>query len=192
MARKQTQDDAELLLQEVMTRELETVTPETTLREVLELLDARHIGGLPVVSNGGVVGVISASDVLSFMASTTMLNGEFTDPTEWFGWGAGPECVAAEEPLSSYFLENWEDVGAGKREPIHAASCPEWDWLAEHTVAETMSGMICALPPDASVCEAADYMLRAGIHRVLVMEGSDLRGLVTTSDIVRAVAEHRL
>jgi CBS domain-containing protein len=191
MARTQTQDDAEPLLQELMTRELVTVTPETTLREVLELLDVRHIGGLPVVSTGGVVGVISASDVLSFLASATTLHGELTDRTERVEWGAAPEWVEGEEPPSSYFLEKWEDVGAEVEERIHAAS-PEFDGLAEHTVAEAMSSVICALPPDASVSEAADYMLRAGIHRVLVMEGSDLHGLVTTSDIVRAIAEHRL
>jgi CBS domain-containing protein len=35
-------------------------------------------------------------------------------------------------------------------------------------------------------------MKRAGIHRMFVMEGERLVGIVTTMDIARAVAEHKL
>ena len=50
----------------------------------------------------------------------------------------------------------------------------------------------CWVPPDAEVPKAADYMKRAGIHRLLVMENGKLLGIVSAMDVVRAVAEHRL
>jgi len=69
----------------------------------------------------------------------------------------------------------------------------EWNALEEHTVADAMSyAPVHALTPETSVTHAAEYMGRAKIHRVLVMNGRALVGVATTSDITRAVAEGKL
>jgi CBS domain-containing protein len=50
----------------VMTTEVLTVRPETTLKEVAELLSSRGISGMPVVDEAGnVLGVVSEADVLA-------------------------------------------------------------------------------------------------------------------------------
>ncbi len=52
-------------VQEVMTREVTTVAPEASLREVAETLVRHGISGLPVVDeSGGVVGVVSEGDIV--------------------------------------------------------------------------------------------------------------------------------
>lgn len=48
-----------------MTEALITVTPATTLESAAQLLLKRKIGGLPVVENGKLVGIITTSDVLT-------------------------------------------------------------------------------------------------------------------------------
>jgi CBS domain-containing protein len=49
-----------------------------------------------------------------------------------------------------------------------------------------------SLTPETPVTMAADHMRRAKIHRVLVMTGRKLVGLVTTTDITNAVADGKL
>ena len=49
----------------VMTSDVETVTPDTPLRGVAELLVEKKISGMPVVDDGRVVGVISEADILA-------------------------------------------------------------------------------------------------------------------------------
>ena len=49
----------------VMTEEPVTVTPATTLEEAAQILLERRIGGLPVVADGRLVGIITASDILN-------------------------------------------------------------------------------------------------------------------------------
>jgi CBS domain-containing protein len=50
-----------------------------------------------------------------------------------------------------------------------------------------------SLPPGAAVQEAARLMVPAGVHRILVVDaGGELVGLVSSSDIVQAVAERGL
>ena len=69
---------------------------------------------------------------------------------------------------------------------------PEWSTLDDTTVTQAMTQKVCALPPGTPVAAAADYMRKHGIHRVLVMDGSQLLGIVSTSDISQAVADHKL
>ena len=64
--------------------------------------------------------------------------------------------------------------------------------LEDVTVDEVMTRKVQSLPPDCLVDEAAILMGEKQIHRVLVMQGDVLLGIVSTSDVARAVAEHRL
>jgi len=52
-------------IEDVMSRDVVTVDPSTPLREVAALLAEKRISGLPVVSEGRVVGVVSEADVLA-------------------------------------------------------------------------------------------------------------------------------
>ncbi|MBI3943288.1 MAG: CBS domain-containing protein [Chloroflexi bacterium] len=54
---------AKLTIDRVMTREPISITPETTLSEAAQLMLKYKIGGLPVVENEKVVGIITESDI---------------------------------------------------------------------------------------------------------------------------------
>lgn len=60
------------------------------------------------------------------------------------------------------------------------------------TVADVMTREIRSLPPTCTVKEAALFMMSSHIHRVLVIENGHLCGIVTTTDLAIAVAEHGL
>ena len=50
---------------DVMTREVITVTPETSLRDLAEILSQKNFNGVPVVDDEGeVIGVVSESDLV--------------------------------------------------------------------------------------------------------------------------------
>jgi CBS domain-containing protein len=68
----------------------------------------------------------------------------------------------------------------------------EWTALEEHTVADAMTPTVVSLPPGTPVQVAADLMRTVGVHRVLVMHGNRLVGIVTTTDITNAVADDKL
>jgi CBS domain-containing protein len=52
-------------VEEVMSRELVTVEPDEALHKAAELMADNHVSGLPVVSAGRLVGVLTESDFLS-------------------------------------------------------------------------------------------------------------------------------
>lgn len=179
-----------LRIREIMTTEVLTVTPETSLQDVADLLATRHVSGVPVLAGGQVVGVISATDILAFAASTPGVpaareNGG-DEPMTVDGWTEGIDVPGA------YFCELWEDAGADVTERFEAVEGPEWNLLREHTTDEIMTRAVCSLPPETEVPAAAEYMYRSHVHRVLVIDHEQLTGIVSTMDIARAVAQRRL
>lgn len=61
--------------------------------------------------------------------------------------------------------------------------------LFERTlVRDVMTPRPLTISPDAEVKEAAQQMLYADVHRLFVTEGDRLVGVISTTDIMRAVA----
>lgn len=58
---------AQITVGEIMTREVITVPPETPVEEAAALMRERKVGGLPVVEDGKLVGIITESDIFEAM-----------------------------------------------------------------------------------------------------------------------------
>jgi len=56
-------------VREVMTRSVETVPPDTPLEEAATIMRRRKIGGLPVVKNGTLMGIVTESDIFDAFIS---------------------------------------------------------------------------------------------------------------------------
>ena len=175
-----------LSVRDLMSTDVVVVSPDLSIRDALELLTERHIGGAPVMTDGRVVGVVTAADLLAFEAGTAPAPVEREDQLE--------EELEDEEavPPSAFFTDWWTDAGADVVERGRAVAEPEWDVLAEHTVTEAMSTSLLWVSPQEPVARAAALMGSREVHRLLVLERGRLVGILTTTDIARAVADGRL
>jgi predicted transcriptional regulator len=66
------------------------------------------------------------------------------------------------------------------------------DLMQETQVRDIMTARTYTVTPDEDVREAARQMLYADVHRLFVAEVDRLVGVISTSDIVRAVATNKL
>jgi CBS domain-containing protein len=176
-------------LSEIMSTELVTLDPDETLREAVTLFADHDISGAPVVAAGQLVGVISTTDIIAVEASSPGVPAEQPQHANWGDRDEPTEWVEGEEPPPAYFLELWDDAGPPVDVRVAETFGPEWDTLAEHTVAEAMTRTILSLPPATTVEEAARFMADHRIHRLLVMDGERLVGWVTSTDVLDAVGE---
>jgi CBS domain-containing protein len=184
-----------LRLASIMTKNVVTATPEMTLREAAELFAANHISGAPVVSGAKLVGVVSAADILAFAASRRGDDGEAGGEPgigSWTGPTADDEIATEVLPSASYFTQLWSDASDTVSDRLEHPDGAELDLLDEHTVDEIMSHPLVMLAPTDDVLRAATIMEEKSIHRVIVVEHGELVGIVSTLDIVRAVAERTL
>lgn len=182
-----------LRLRDIMTTDVLTVDPETSLREAMELLGRHHVSGAPVVAGGALLGVITATDLMAFASS---LSGVPTvrDTADASDFGElVPEARDEDIEGSKFFTDLWDDAGADVVEREASISTPEWNALEEHEVSEAMTRVpLRTLPPEADARLAAALMSDERIHRVLVIDGNRLVGIVSSLDIAKAVAEHKL
>ena len=178
-----------LRLRDIMTRDVAVLSPDASIQHAMAFLVSQHISGAPVVSGTQVVGVVSATDLLEFASELPGLETEQPESVEEIE--LPDDATENAEPPGAFFHELWSDV-AGMNERMSGVEGLEWNALAEHVVAEAMNHAVFALPPDTPVEHAAEYMRGQGVHRVLVMKGEKLVGIVSTSDIADAVADHKL
>lgn len=181
-----------LRLRDIMTTDLLAFAPEVSIRDAMEALASRHVSGAPVLAGTKVVGVVSATDLIDFASQLTEDRTERTEIQRLDEEDPDNQWDEGDEPPGTFFHELWGESDSDIADRMAHVGSTGWSVLEEHLVSEVMNPTICALTPETPVEHAASYMKEAGIHRVLIMEGERLVGLVSNTDIARAVAEHRI
>ncbi len=173
-----------LTVRELMTDDLVTVTPDSTLREAAEVMAEAHVSGLPVVQGGMAVGVISARDFMGFAAdpSAAGFDPGRSPATETTGRSG------AEIP-SGYYMKDWFEESQATPELLTERDSPEWEAIEEHRVEEFMTRALITLDPDATVNDAAEAMLEERVRRLLVVDVDRLVGLISATDVLGVVAD---
>lgn len=173
---------AETAVRDLMQTNVVTVGPDATIRELTRLLSDHQISGAPVVDAGGrVLGVVSATDVLRFVAD------EVDATVATFPTAPSRQEDAEDDDDEPDLLDYFALVEG-------AVVAPEGvDWITadafeEGTVKEIMTPVHFSVRSDASVEELADLLFRGRIHRALVIDDDELEGIVTTFDILKALA----
>lgn len=150
---------------DVMQTHVVTVPPELGVLDLEQKLAHAGVSGMPVVTGDKVVGVVSRADIVRSVATT--------------------------EASAAATLAYYEDVGGARPEPAAAARMAS-ERLANAKVADIMSREVVSVSPTTPVREVAQTLSGRNLHRVLVTDGGRLVGLVTTLDLVRAIADDRL
>lgn len=156
------------------------ITPDASVRQLISLLAYYGVGSVPVAERSGrVTGVVSAADVLHLAAEESKV------PI----WYVPREQPMAGEPMAQP-RPRAEPAGPEQYRELFR---PLLQDLSEHildgcTVREVMMPVTVSVPPTATISELAHCLLRTGVDRVLVVEQEKLLSVVTSSDLLRAVA----
>ncbi len=186
-----------LKVRDIMTAEPITVTPGTSLRDAMELFTREHISGAPVSNAGKLVGVISSSDLLAFAAARPE-STRVPDPESAFDQLSGidpdGDLDMADDTLSdsAFFTDLLSDSDTDVDMRFAGMLDRDIDALDEYTVADAMTTAVQTISPDEDATAAARLMGKTGVHRLLVVDHDRIAGIISTSDLTRAVAERRL
>jgi CBS domain-containing protein len=166
-------------VEDIMQRTVVTVTPETPVRELLRRLVNEQISGVPVVTpEGDIVGVVSTTDVVRLGAE----EGEIPQGDLTLGF-LGRTADDFDEDSAAHFFtvsEEWKYPTDDETRTI-----PEriFDGF---TVADIMTSAAFTVGPKDTVETVAKFLLQGRIHRALVVEDDQLKGIVTAFDLLKA------
>lgn len=179
-------------VRDIMQSDVVTIRVDETARALARLLADEEISGVPVLDeNDRVVGVASTTDLVRLAAG----DAEVSLATATLAPTLDRSADLSEEELDDaleadpygFFLpEDAPFPGTAFFEQIPEST------FDRATVADVMTPVSFSVSPDADVAELCDYLVRGRIHRALVVRDGELLGIVTSHDVLRAVAKLRV
>lgn len=153
-----------MLVKDVMSREIVTVTPEETLIDLTTKLLKYNFHTLPVIDEGrNVCGIVNFKDIMKIFSSHN---------------------PALEKLLKASHLYNVEE------EDILEAEIPE-NLGTKITIADIMNTNVVTVDEDKTIADARNCMKLHNIERMPVVRGRQLAGFITIFDIIIAILRKR-
>ncbi len=150
-----------LKAKEIMTREVITATPDTSVVDLAKLLLNNGINGVPVVDEDGVVvGIVTEADLVA-QSKTLHVPSMFTFLD------------------SVIFLENPK----GLEEEIRKVTAS--------TVGEVCTRQVISVDEETPVEKVATLMAEKGINTIPVLKDGKIVGIIGRRDILRAMVSGR-
>lgn len=145
-------------VKDIMTRDVVTVSPETTLKEIAGLLVKHSISSVPVCDKAGqVVGIISERDLLRPFGQ------KIAQRRDWW-----ISALAQGNDLEPQF-----EMLIG---------------VDQHRAALLMSKPVKTTDEETELSELAEIMSENDIKRLPVLRHGRLVGIVSGADVIRAIA----
>lgn len=145
-------------VKDIMTRDVVTVSPEATLKEIAGLLVTNSVSSVPVCDDKGkVVGIISERDLLRPFGKTIAQRRDW-----WIS------ALAQGNDLEPQFEKL---IGVN-----------------EHRAALLMTQPVKTTSEETELGELAEIMSESDIKRLPVLWDGKLVGIVSRADVVRAIA----
>ncbi len=154
---------------DVMEPAVQTVPSTMPLAQFEQQSLAADVGGFPVVDEGRLVGVISRSDVV--------------------------RQICAEREVASKTSDFYFDETGFHESPMRSSTDIAdriGERLEELTVGDVMAREPLTVSLDHSIDEVAKRFIELRVHRLPVIDAGTLVGIVTTTDLVRLIADQRI
>ena len=149
---------------DIMTHPVISAHEDMTARELIDLLNERQISGVPVLDGRHrLAGVVSITDLLSLSA----------------------DIVDAGEVGESDFHTSPAMDGLARASDLLE---PEEEVL-ERPVRDLMSRNVITATEQTPVGEVADRMVSHRIHRLIIVRGREVVGIVSVTDILRTLRD---
>ena len=158
---------SEIVAGDVMTKAVISARADQDLAELERLLIERRISGVPVIENGHLVGVISRSDIARVEVLMRSLDGQVSDELRWDDTQADGFQHAVEPEYQGFRLT-----------------------IDRLKVRDAMRDQVITCMKTTPLKEVTDEMVRQHIHRIIVVEGDQPIGVVSSMDIVALVARY--
>ncbi len=187
-------DSDKITVSKIMSCPVESISPDLTVFDASTIMESKHIKRLPVLVGNRLVGIVTQTDLTRALTSYGMwkdvaeiMSSDMAviEPKRTVAEAVeimnsrNISCIVALEGNQVRGIVTERDllkrVVALEKHPAHTA------------VEEVMSSPVTTIPPTYSIFSARKVLDKMHIRRLVVTEGERLCGIVTQTDIFRAM-----
>jgi CBS domain-containing membrane protein len=201
---------------DIMRPDVWTITSDTAAIEAAFTLGEHSFGCLPVVDDGKLVGIVTEADFLALLVGRygpgRRTTPRYDAPVHYYMSSPvhvvspGDDLEDVQTLLSRHgisslaVVEDGNLVGVISQTDLLRVSFPRLAarrrvgarWLPRRSVAEVMTTEVLTARPHDPVSLAARRMVENDVHRLFVVEGRSLLGVLSTTDVTAAVRDIRV
>ena len=154
------------IVRDIMEKDVRSVTPETSLVDLERRLLQARVGALPVVERTGeLVGIASRSDVVRQLSVEQSLGEAMADA------------------YRDQKDETWSETSTREVSSVVGQR------IQRLKVRDVMIREVITISPDSNIQQAASRFVEHHIHRLPVVEGGRLVGILSSLDLARLISE---
>ena len=185
----------QIKVEQIMSSPVRSVPRSTSVIDASRIMDTEHIRRLVVLDEGEPVGIITQTDMVRVLASYTVskevseiLTGNAVVISSSASAREAAELMTSHD-ISCLVVRDADDAVAGiftERDLLKRVVALNQD-PTRITLQQVMSEPVVTIPSNYSLLSATKLMERIGIRHLVVMEYDTLLGIITQTDIQRAL-----
>lgn len=190
-------EDADFQLQNVsgvMSTPVQVTSPRRSVIEAGKIMEAKGVRRLPVVEGHKLVGIVTQTDITRGLISLTSVryvtdimspNVATVDAQTTVAQAA--RIMSSRSISCVVVLRRNELAGILTEKDVLKRVVALAKNATQNPVAAVMSRPVTSVSPSCSILSASKMMEKMHVHRLVIMDGKDVCGIATQTDVIRAV-----
>ncbi|MBN1125981.1 MAG: CBS domain-containing protein [Sedimentisphaerales bacterium] len=191
-----TGDFRKMTVRQIMSQPLQTVESHMSALQASRLMEEEGIRRLVVLNEGELAGIVTQTDMVRALTTYNMwknvsdiMSSQVAVIAASVNVKQGAEVMARQNLSCIVAMENDEASGVFTERDLLKRVIAMKRNPARTSLREVMSKPIVSVPPNCSVITASQLMDKRKIRRLVVMEDGVLHGLITQTDVLRAMKD---
>ncbi len=187
-------DFCKMKVEQIMSSPVRSVSPDLSVMDASSIMETENIRRLVVLDKGRSIGIITQTDVVRALASYTLtkeiseiMTNDVVVIASSASVRAAAELMASKDISCLVATKNGAVVGVfTERDLLKRVIAVKLN--PEHTrLQQVMSCPVVSISREQSVLSAMKMLENIGIRRLVIMDGENLYGLITQTDILKAI-----
>ena len=187
-------DFRKMIVEQIMTSPVRSIPRDLPIMEISKIMESECIRRLVVMEDEHFIGIITQTDMIQALASYSFsqeVSGIMTSNVAVINSSASvkeaAELMASNDISCLVAVEKDVVVGIFTERDLLKRIVALKRNPAQTRLKKVMSSPVVTVTPDCSVLSANKLLERIGIRRLVVMDDETLHGVITQTDILKAI-----
>ena len=183
-------------LKQIMSCPVETISTHLSILAASEIMGRKHVKRLPVLEENKLAGIITQTDLVRALTSYGMwrdvseiMNQDVAAVAKTASVAQAAEMMTEQAISCVVVLDGDQVAGVLTQKDLLGRVVATYKDPASVTMEEVMSSPVTSVPSSYSVFSASRIMEELDFRRLVIMKDKRLCGIITQTDIFRAVRD---